>query len=367
MTGGVLRIKPESDWDSAWQEIGSSSSGAEGSSSAFGESSRDSGVWTEQEFKDAQLKYSQDKAWKEGIEDEWDLQSAFNDEGEGVTADGVKFAEFMREKLWDRFMDERGFGDRHTRAKFDEMRALRDRDHSSEGVAPSPWQEDLQRKARGAARNIAARQRVYGGNQMMGEQSLRKALGQMNSMMVEKIREGRVEEGRVAGNALEALLSGAAKEGRQAAIGSEQLMAQWRATQSAADQDTLSTILSTIGTILSTAVLAYAATGSDERLKKKTGETQGAAYDYLDKMETAQYDMPMRALAGQPTNENGVMAQSLQKSELGNQMVDSSMGGMRSIDTIQGLRATMVAQKELHERMKGIENRLGVNFGGGTK
>ena len=40
---------------------------------------------------------------------------------------------------------------------------------------------------------------------------------------------------------------------------------------------------------------------------------------------------------------------------------------MRSIDTIQGLRATMVAQKELHERMKGIENRLGVNFGGGTK
>ena len=297
-----------------------------------------------------------DEDWNKEFEEAWSAG------GSGYGSDKERFA---RDYVYQKLLEERGFGDRHTRDQALKLSGLKNRDPNREDLEKSPWQEDMEKSLKQSAGAMMNKQALYGGNRISAGRVASKAMSKLNSMAVDKIREARLQEGRAAENALDSLIAGASKEGRAAAIASEQLMAQFDMQRQQLAQQDKSAMLAMFGTILSTAIM-IGMSASDERLKQKTGETQGAAYDYLDKMETAQYNMPTRAMAGQPTSENGVMAQSLEGSELGRQAVGDA-GGVKTIETIQGLRATMVAQKELHERLKGIEQRLGVNFGGGTR
>ena len=91
---------------------------------------------------------------------------------------------------------------------------------------------------------------------------------------------------------------------------------------------------------------------SDERMKTNKKDAMGAAYDFLDAAQVAQYDMP----ATGSRNETGVMAQSIEDTELGQQLVQEGPGGLRMIDSKGGFGALLAAQKNLHERLKLLES-----------
>ena len=91
---------------------------------------------------------------------------------------------------------------------------------------------------------------------------------------------------------------------------------------------------------------------SDERMKTNKKDAMGAAYDFLDAAQVAQYDMP----ATGSRNETGVMAQSIEDTELGQQLVQEGPGGLRMIDSKGGFGALLAAQKNLHERLKQLES-----------
>ena len=253
---------------------------------------------------------------------------------------GMTFQEYADGQIWAATLESRGLGDRRTRDKYDELRGLRDRDSGRFWENKSDWQSDLEEKMRSGVKNISSKM-GYGGGGMYARRSLQKAIQQSESSMIDKIVQGRVEESRQAGLALDGFLDAAAQSGESAVLASTNLMAQWKMNKASLEQADRAANMALFGTILSGAILV--AQMSDENLKTVTGDTQGAAYDYLDKMETAQYNMPVRQLIGQDPNEMGVMAQSLERSDMGQQAVGEA-GGMKTIETVQGLRSTMVAQ-----------------------
>ena len=108
-------------------------------------------------------------------------------------------------------------------------------------------------------------------------------------------------------------------------------------------------ILSGVAT-LGAAGLAFM---SDERIKSDIdrGKTKNAAYDFLENLDVAQYSMP-----GANTPEMGVMAQSMEKSSLGQQAV-TEVEGVKSVDVPQAFKSLIVAQKEMHDRIKKLEKK----------
>jgi len=93
--------------------------------------------------------------------------------------------------------------------------------------------------------------------------------------------------------------------------------------------------------------------GSDERIKSNIDrtKTKNAAYDFLDNLDVAQYNMP-----GANTPEMGVMAQSMEKSSLGQQAV-TEVEGIKDVNMPQAFKSLIVAQKEMHDRIKELEKR----------
>ena len=91
--------------------------------------------------------------------------------------------------------------------------------------------------------------------------------------------------------------------------------------------------------------------GSDERIKSNIDrtKTKNAAYDFLENLDVAQYNMP-----GANTPEMGVMAQSMEKSSLGQQAV-TEVEGIKDVNMPQAFKSLIVAQKEMHDRIKRLE------------
>ena len=94
---------------------------------------------------------------------------------------------------------------------------------------------------------------------------------------------------------------------------------------------------------------------SDERLKTNKSEKAGAsaAYEFLDQLKGAQYDVPSRGQQDQ----YGVMAQSAERSGMGRNMVREGPGGVKMIDGQKAMSSMLLAQKSLHDRLKALEGK----------
>lgn len=91
---------------------------------------------------------------------------------------------------------------------------------------------------------------------------------------------------------------------------------------------------------------------SDKKAKKNIKAGDAAADDMMSKLAAAiyEYKNPVDGTGPQV----GVMAQDLEKSQLGKQMVEKGKRG-RSINFAKGLGAVLAAQASLHQRMKALE------------
>jgi hypothetical protein len=123
-------------------------------------------------------------------------------------------------------------------------------------------------------------------------------------------------------------------------------------------------LLSGLGGALSTAATIF----SDKRTKKDIKATKGEATRSLDKMagsggqeremldKLQAYEYRYKHEGKDATPQLGIMAQDLEKSRLGKQMVvQDELTGMKMVDFGRGFGALLASQAELNKRLKAIE------------
>lgn len=89
--------------------------------------------------------------------------------------------------------------------------------------------------------------------------------------------------------------------------------------------------------------------GSDERMKKNIGDGSGDARNMMKELAAAIFEYKNKQNGD--GKQVGVMAQDLEKSDLGSQMVEEK-GGKKWINFAKGLGAVLAAQADLNKRME---------------
>ena len=236
----------------------------------------------------------------------------------------------------------------------------------AEGTAgPSFAEQQLQKQIGTASRGqIGAAQRVGGrfraGAQRAGERSA----GRIEAAGQQAVMGLRQQEQQQAQQQLDQFLLGQEQQGQQMALAREQMEFQRQQAEDANNRSLWSAIFSGMG-----AVGGFIGTGfnpmgavagsrvgaaiSDERMKTNVNPRAGmqGAYQFLDELEGARYDLP----ANREQGSYGVMAQSAERTPMGQSFVEQTPQGVRTLNPAKGFNALLLAQKSLHERLKRLE------------
>lgn len=102
-----------------------------------------------------------------------------------------------------------------------------------------------------------------------------------------------------------------------------------------------------------------AAAASDEKLKTKKQDAKKQAKELLDKLSAKKFQYK-EGVQGEETGKDtfGIMAQDLEKSEIGKTLVVETPQG-KAVDTRKGFGAVLAAQAELNKRLKKLERKNG--------
>lgn len=94
---------------------------------------------------------------------------------------------------------------------------------------------------------------------------------------------------------------------------------------------------------------------SDEKLKKNIEDDDGEVQEFLDSLESKKFDYLEPKKEGRAEGKRfGVMAQDLEKSDMGKSLVKETKEG-KMVDTAQGTMSTMSALGQINRRLKKIE------------
>lgn len=112
------------------------------------------------------------------------------------------------------------------------------------------------------------------------------------------------------------------------------------------------------GLMSGAATLGAAALMSDERQKENVSDAKADTKKFLDALSAKSYNYKNANLPGAaPGRRVGIMAQDLEKSEMGKALVQDGPDGVKRIDTVQGFGAVLAAQAELNKRLKALERK----------
>lgn len=96
---------------------------------------------------------------------------------------------------------------------------------------------------------------------------------------------------------------------------------------------------------------------SDKRAKKNAQKEEKKYEDFLDKLQAYSYEYKNpKEIGASEGRKHGIMAQDLEKSEIGKSMV-KEVGGTKLIDIASGFGAVLASQAELNKRLKKIEKK----------
>lgn len=102
---------------------------------------------------------------------------------------------------------------------------------------------------------------------------------------------------------------------------------------------------------------AAAIMASDERVKTNIKPGKDKVKSFLDALNAREYEYKDASIPGAaPGKRVGIMAQDLEKSEMGKALVLDTPTG-KKVDTVQGFGAVLAAQSELHKRLSELEKR----------
>ncbi len=112
-------------------------------------------------------------------------------------------------------------------------------------------------------------------------------------------------------------------------------------------------LLSGIGNLLGAGDLF-----SDKELKQDIKKIDKESGKFLDALQSYSYNYKDPSGPGKAEGTRyGIMAQDLEKSEMGKSLVKDTIHG-KSVDTIQGFGAVLAAQSSMHKRIKQLESNL---------
>lgn len=118
------------------------------------------------------------------------------------------------------------------------------------------------------------------------------------------------------------------------------------------------------GGIMKGASAIGSAVASDERVKKDIKPGEHDIKSFLDNLSAHSYEYKNPSQPGaSPGEHTGVMAQELEKSKVGSQMVMDTPNG-KMVDYAKGLPAILAAQAELNKRLDKIEGKKKMAMGG---
>lgn len=101
---------------------------------------------------------------------------------------------------------------------------------------------------------------------------------------------------------------------------------------------------------------------SDKRVKKDIKDGKKPVNAFLEALSAKEFKykhpLPDGGPVTAPAGKNiGIMAQDLEKSDVGKQMVDQLPDGTKTVNPTKGFGAVLAAQADLHQRMKKLEKR----------
>ncbi len=116
----------------------------------------------------------------------------------------------------------------------------------------------------------------------------------------------------------------------------------------------------TYGLYQAGAGLAGALSAMSDKNEKKNIESDDKIQDFLSKLKAYKYEYkdPNTELTS-PGPQHSVMAQDLEKSEIGQGMVDEADGGKKVVNYAKGFGAILAAQADLNRRLSELENKKG--------
>ena len=217
-----------------------------------------------------------------------------------------------------------------------------------EGRQIQDWEKEARKQGSLQKNQMLGRARAMGLSAAQME-ALNQGLQQTDAEFERQVRQGRLSDKDAADEELDAFVQAAREQGSQALISQQNLELQRKQAAASRSANLWGSILGGIATLGGAAISVI----SDERIKSDIdrGKTKNAAYDFLDNLDVAQYNMP-----GANTPEMGVMAQSMEKSPLGHQAV-TEVEGVKGVDVPQAFKSLIVAQKEMHDRIKRLEKK----------
>lgn len=109
---------------------------------------------------------------------------------------------------------------------------------------------------------------------------------------------------------------------------------------------------------LGSAMAMAPALASDERQKENVSDAKTDTKKFLDALSAKSYNYKDTSVPGTAEGRRyGIMAQDLEKSEMGKSLVKDGPDGVKRIDTTQGFGAVLAAQSELNKRLKALERK----------
>ena len=306
------------------------------------------------ELQSAYNRYSNDAEWNS---ERW--SEFVKGKQSGEIPGEQTYGEFILNELWKQVWSEKGLRSQPMIEKARELGDIQSRDPAKFWEDKPEWQTDAEQEIAKGFEAMAGRTEYVGGNRMYATKAIHNAATKIRGKMTDQFIRGREIESTQAALDLKDFLGNAQIQGEQALVALDERRQQFKMQQDQIRSQEVAGDMSFAGTLIAAFISAVAIAGSDERLKTVTGTTKSAAYEYLDAMQAAKYHMPVRENAGMSPDEFGIMAQSLEDSELGSQMVQEMLG-VKTVEPNHAVRVTMVAQKELHERLKRLERLAGV-------
>ncbi len=221
---------------------------------------------------------------------------------------------------------------------------------ADEGRQIQNWEKEARKQASMQREQVLGRARAMGLSAAQME-ALNQGLQQTDAEFERQVRQGRFSDKQAAAEELDVFEQAIIEKGAQALASQEQLAFQREKAEADRSSNLWGSIFSGLSTLAAAALPIFI--GSDERMKSDVnrGKTKNAAYDFLENLDVAQYKMP-----GSNTPEMGVMAQSMEKTPLGQQAVEE-VGGVKGVNVNEAFKSLIVAQKEMHDRIKKLEGK----------
>jgi len=225
-----------------------------------------------------------------------------------------------------------------------------------------PYEEEylrgLKQQALGRTETAAQKQIAQNTQRMSGAMQGMAASGQSRNA-ASALRSGRQGAEMVYAQGQEALgmqkaqdMAAGEDAFRQAALGKIS-GAGMQAAQRSAAQKAAGYQMAGAGISAGAAILAALLPFSDKRLKSNVSEKKGKheLRDMLGKMNAVNYDMGGK-------NESGIIAQDLERSKAGKEMVKRGPAGLRMIDTGEASKKMLAAMALMHEDNENLKARL---------